>query len=194
MNIIVFLWTNFLWSHEVFVLEFRPGPVAPHPVLKLNISWPQPCSMHPLLIDNNRSNPVLGQLKTVLTNPLWHLSPSSKRLINLSVTVSADCMISYSHLATGHPEKPLIRSHCWFTADERMVTITGQEEWQWHMEHIPTDPFTEILSGTIVLAGGIKMEMGGSLSCSDVYYERQCLHHHQTWRRCLFIWCIDSIC
>lgn len=96
INIIVFLWTNFLWSHEVFVLEFRPGPVAPHPFLKLNISWPQPCSMHPLLIDNNRSNPVSGQLKTVLTNPLWHLYPSSKRLINLSVTVSADCMISYS--------------------------------------------------------------------------------------------------
>lgn len=68
--------------------------------------------MHPLLIDNNRSNPVSVQLKTVLTNPLWHLYPSSKRLINLSVTVSADCMISYSHLATGHPEKPLIISHC----------------------------------------------------------------------------------
>lgn len=67
--------------------------------------------MHPLLIDNNRSNPASVQLKTVLTNPLWHLYPPSKRLLNLSVTVSADCMISSSHLATGHPEKPLIRSH-----------------------------------------------------------------------------------
>lgn len=49
--------------------------------------------MHPLPIHNTKSNPVSVQLKTVLTNPLWHPYPSSERLINLSVAVRADCTI-----------------------------------------------------------------------------------------------------